>query len=267
MSIQLGVGSRGEEVKLLQTALNELGGYNLANDGVYGNGTRNALIAYQNKVGAEATGIYNSQHMPDIAQLIDFKYIRYWMIDDYAKEIGIEPAFLKAVTNVESKGYGFFPNGSCVILFERHIFYQRVASKFGVKRAQEWMDKYPNVCHNLRSQSAYFGGMREWDRLNLAKNLDPECALLSASWGMFQIMGFNYKVCGYDDVGSFVSDMCETERYQVGAVAMFIRNQPHLWNAARKLDFAAFAKGYNGAAYAENAYDRKLRDAYNYYKG
>lgn len=265
MSIILSQNVNGEETKLLQKALNELGGFNMSRDGQFGPGTRNNLIAWQTTNCFKPDGIYNSDVHILISDLIDKKYIRYNMIDDYANAIVIKPAFLKAVTSVESTGSGFFNNGLCTILYERHIFYNQVIKKFGSRRAMEWAEKNPNICYKTRSQSAYLGGTREWDRLNLAKNLDSECALLSASYGMFQIMGFNYSLCGYDNIGTYVSDMLESERYHLGAVTMFIKNQRGLFRAARDCDFNEFSRLYNGSDYASHQYHIRLRDAFNFY--
>lgn len=57
----LKVGSKGDAVKTLQTKLNELG-YNCGTpDGIYGTGTKNAVIAFQKANGLTADGIAGSQ--------------------------------------------------------------------------------------------------------------------------------------------------------------------------------------------------------------
>lgn len=263
MSVILRQSSNGEEVVLLQKALNQLGNFNLSLDGSFGPGTANSLAVWQRARGYTSDGIYNSDVHSEIAELIDFKYIRLSDVDEYANAVGLAPAFLKAVTVVEARGAGFFNNGSCKILYERHIFYNQAVRKFGRKTADTWTNKYPNICHPTWNQSAYLGGVREWDRLSVAKDLDPECALLATSWGMFQIMGFNYEGCGYNTVGDYVADMVESERYHVAAVAMLIKNTPQWRAAAIRLDFNEFARLYNGPAYAQNNYHNKLRKAYN----
>ena len=50
-------GSRGSEVKELQTVLKNLGLYSLKIDGVYGKGTAAAVKAYQRRNGLAADGI------------------------------------------------------------------------------------------------------------------------------------------------------------------------------------------------------------------
>lgn len=265
MTIILSKGVNGEETRLMQKALNELCDYGMSSDGVFGPGTKNNLVAWQTENGFTPDGVYNSEFHTEIANLIDRKYIRMSMVDQYANAIGLEPAFLKAVIQVESSGSGFFNNGLCTILFERHVFFNQVVKKFGLARAEEWASKYPNICYKTRSQSAYLGGVREWDRLNSAKNLDSECALLSASFGMFQIMGFNFGLCGYKNVGDYVSDAITSERFHIGAVAMLIKNQRPWYNAAKALNFSEFARLYNGADYASHNYHGRLEAAYHTY--
>lgn len=51
------LGSRGQEVRSIQTKLKSLGFYKGAVDGVYGTGTQKAVRAYQKSVGITADGI------------------------------------------------------------------------------------------------------------------------------------------------------------------------------------------------------------------
>jgi hypothetical protein len=262
MTILLKIGSSGEEVVLLQRALNELGNYNLVLDGSFGPGTANSLKNWQKQNGFLIDGIYNSNIHRAISDLIAVKYIRLNDIDEFAKSIGIEPNILKAITLTESKGAGFFNNGTCKILFERHVFYNQVLKKFDKRVANNWMNKFPNLCHPVWSQSSYLGGVREWDRLSAATDLDPESALLSTSWGMFQVMGFNYGLCGYENVGDFVADLSSTEKYQIAAITMFIRNVRPLYRACIEKNFNEISKNFNGASYASHGYHIKLKNNY-----
>ncbi len=51
------LGSRGEEVRKIQQKLKQLGYYKGSVDGIYGTGTRNAVIAFQKNCGLTADGI------------------------------------------------------------------------------------------------------------------------------------------------------------------------------------------------------------------
>ncbi|MFY0598625.1 MAG: TIGR02594 family protein [Cyclobacteriaceae bacterium] len=55
----LTVGSRGEQVRLLQLKLDEMGYDPGGIDGVYGQNTRRQLASFQRKEGLEATGIFD----------------------------------------------------------------------------------------------------------------------------------------------------------------------------------------------------------------
>lgn len=50
-------GSRGDEVAAIQTKLHEMGYYNGKVDGIFGSGTKNALISFQKDNGLSADGI------------------------------------------------------------------------------------------------------------------------------------------------------------------------------------------------------------------
>lgn len=115
-------------------------------------------------------------------------------------------------------------------------------------------------------KSKYLGGVHEYKRLELAKEIDEECALKSASWGMFQICGFNHNLCECKDVFEFVHKMSESHANQLELMYYFMKNSGCLSNLKEK-DWAGFAKKYNGPGYAQNAYDQKLRNAYENFKG
>ncbi|MBD2578322.1 peptidoglycan-binding protein [Oscillatoria sp. FACHB-1406] len=54
------LGSRGENVRALQEALKKAGFYQGTVDGVFGRGTRAAVIAFQRKHGLPADGVAGS---------------------------------------------------------------------------------------------------------------------------------------------------------------------------------------------------------------
>ena len=96
--------------------------------------------------------------------------------------------------------------------------------------------------------------------------LDRAAALQSASWGMFQIMGFNYQACGYSSVESFVEDMFKSESEHLSAFVGFIKKNK-LAAALKSKNWATFAAAYNGPGYAENHYDTKMEKAYKKFAG
>lgn len=188
------------------------------------------------------------------------------MIKDLANRLGIEPALLKAVQIVEATGRdGFLSDGRPQILFEGHIMYKEFHKKFPDRDLDYLCKRFSMVFYPKWDKSKYFGGLGEYKRLELAKEIDEECALKATSWGMFQIMGFNHNLCGCKDVFDFVHKMSESHEKQLELMYYFMNNSGCLKELKEK-DWAGFAKKYNGPGYAQNAYDQKLRNAYENFK-
>lgn len=188
------------------------------------------------------------------------------MIKDLANRLGIEPALLKAVQIVEAAGRdGFLSDGRPQILFEGHIMYKEFHKKFPDRDLDYLCKRFSMVFYPKWDKSKYFGGLGEYKRLELAKEIDEECALKATSWGMFQIMGFNHNLCGCKDVFDFVHKMSESHEKQLELMYYFMNNSGCL-KELKERDWAGFAKKYNGPGYAQNAYDQKLRNAYENFK-
>ncbi|MFU2512274.1 N-acetylmuramidase family protein [Pseudoalteromonas sp. ASV78] len=175
---------------------------------------------------------------------------------DIANQLGCKIAAIKAVAEVESAGDAFFPNGKPKVLYEAHIFSRFTNHRFDTS--------HPTISSRSWNRSLYTGGSQEYARLEKAMELDVTEALKSASWGRFQIMGFNYSASGFASVEAFVKTMFSSERKQLDAFVSFVKSkglEKHLLT----LNWAAFAKGYNGSQYAQNKYDIKLQKAFDKY--
>ena len=182
-------------------------------------------------------------------------------ICDAAKVLEIEPAILKALAEVESAGDGFLPDGRCKILFEGHIFWRQLVIA-GIN-PKIYSLKNPDILYEVRDKTKYLGGAGEYYRLAKAQAIHNDAAVKATSWGMFQIMGFNYKVCGYADVQEFKTAMGQSLVNQLRAVVKFIQNNKIMYEALKAKDWATFARLYNGVDYAANKYDTKLANAYH----
>lgn len=179
-----------------------------------------------------------------------------------AYEMGIESAVLRAVLTVETGGSGFDASGRPKAKFERHYFYRFLGSQpdkqslavSGGLAYPKWGTKpYPH------------GFDAVYVEIEAACEIDLDCALRSVSWGLGQIMGNNHKMVGFDTAEDMVKDAMTSEVNQLKQMAAFI-NAAGLLDELKNKDWAAFAKGYNGPAYATNQYDVKLETAYNKYK-
>ena len=176
-----------------------------------------------------------------------------------AKALGIEVAALRAVIEVECKGSGFNTDGTPVILFERHVMRQRlIANKRDIDLNLISVER-PDLCS--KSTGAYGLYSAQHGRLNAAAQYHRDSALESASWGIGQVMGYHWQALGYPSLQAFINAMYKDEASQLDAMCRYIKVN-NLVNALKNKDWKAFARGYNGAAYAKNSYDVKLGNAY-----
>lgn len=170
-----------------------------------------------------------------------------------AKALDCEVEAIIAFANVESRGKGFLPSGEPVILFERHIFWRLLREK-GI------------VCNDLsicnREAGGYVGGSAEHQRLQKAVNVDREAALQSASWGIFQIMAFNWSVCGYASLQDFINAAYKSEVEHLDMFVRFIKAHKRLHDAVKNKDWDMAARIYNGPGYKRNKYDEKMAKEY-----
>ncbi|WP_149945245.1 N-acetylmuramidase family protein [Acinetobacter baumannii] len=182
-------------------------------------------------------------------------------IAEQAKSLGVEPAALQAVIDVECKGSGFNQDGTPVILFERHVMRQRlIANHSGnTYAADQVMAKRPDLCS--KTPGGYGLYSQQHAKLNDAAKYDRTSALESCSWGIGQVMGYHWQSLGYPSLQAFINAMYKDEASQLEAMCRFIKVNG-LVNALKNKDWKAFARGYNGPAYAKNSYDIKLANAY-----
>ena len=93
--------------------------------------------------------------------------------------------------------------------------------------------------------------------------LSPVASICSASFGAFQICGFNYGRCGYSSVYDFYKDMWLSEEGQLRALSSFLKGSgivPYM----KSKNFQEIARRYNGPGYKQNRYDTKLKAAYEH---
>lgn len=266
----LKLNSRNDAVKMLQELLNEIG-YNIPTTGFFGQITYRAVVDFQQKNGLVVDGIVYTKSWttllnksPIDLSKMQSKYLKELDIISLAKHLNVEAAVIKAVNAVESSGRGFFIDGRPKILFEGHIFWRELKKR---GYSPETMQKgFENVLYPSWTRKYYYGDKREWDRMEKAISISSkadvaEAAYASASYGLFQIMGFHFKSLGYDDILQFVADMKENEGKQLHLFGKFIEVN-NLLKYLKQHQWADFAKRYNGAGYLANKYDTKLAAAY-----
>ncbi len=262
---------KNDAVRQLQIALNAKLQICLNPNGVCGPSTVGAIRQFQTQSGLTADGIAGNQTLNALGLTIVHNPITLTDYQTAATVLGVDVPHVRAVSEVETSGRGFLPSGRPAILFERHQFYKHVIipTSPGVtvagliaKRAV-FAAANPDICNP--SPGGYRGGEAEWDRLNRARAFNDTAALESASFGLFQVMGFNAVSCGYPNVQAFVRDMEASEGDQLEAFIGYLHANPHLIMCLKNNDWAGLAEGYNGLDYTRNRYDEKLAAAYAKY--
>lgn len=182
-----------------------------------------------------------------------------------AQRLRCDIAAVKAVAAVESRGAGFLPDGQPVILFERHIFHRLTKGVWtNFRDLNTGYNPYRDISNPTRGGYGA-AGQHQHDRLARAVALDREAALQSASWGMFQIMGFNWQACNYPSLQAFINAMYRSEGDHLDAFVEFNISQG-LDVYLREHRWSSYARRYNGTAYARNNYHTKLAAAYKRFK-
>lgn len=174
-----------------------------------------------------------------------------------AAELDVEVAAIKAVVVIEAGTAmrGFWAPGIPVINFDPTMYAKyknKVADKSGAKD-----EKVPE------GLTGY--AQKEYSQLIKARKTNAQGANMGTFWGMFQIGGFNYKICGCENVDEFVRQMAYSELQQLELFALFIKNTGML-PLLKEKNWAGFARRYNGPSYAKRGYHTKMANAYKKFK-
>jgi len=182
-----------------------------------------------------------------------------------ARELGVEAAAIHAVSRVESGGRtGFDAKKRPVIRYENHIF------RSLTKRQYDKSHPDLSAAYNSPEYKAThrFSGIQyadeQWGLLTSAFALSPDSAVMACSWGMFQVMGENYKMVGWSSLEQFVKDMFYSEAQHLRAFLGYCKHAG-LVPDLKQHKWAAFAQGYNGPSYRQNDYDGLLAQYYAQY--
>jgi hypothetical protein len=191
-------------------------------------------------------------------------------IQSEAKRLGVEVPALRAILEKESKGSGFNADGTPKILYERHVMHKRLGINKGTDFAVASALMNPRIVHrntyNSTPDKGYGKYSEQHSKLAEAAAIDRTSALESCSWGIAQIMGYHWELCGFKSVQGFVNAMYKSEDSQFEVFVKFLEGSgivPYL----KKLDWANVALRYNGKHYKQNNYDVDLKRYYLKFKG
>lgn len=173
-----------------------------------------------------------------------------------ANKVGVDPATLRAVLEVETAGAGFDAQNRIKLLFEPHIFYRQLGP--GPKRDEAVRR---GLAYPRAGTRPYPPLSKRYGQISEAMKIDEVAALNAASWGLPQIMGFNHEAAGFPSARAMVEFMLEGEDQQLQALAALLSN----WKLAaslRRRDWRSFALRYNGKNALKNGYDKRIAAAF-----
>lgn len=185
-------------------------------------------------------------------------------VAEFAARERLDPAGILAVAEVESGGKAFaLVDGrpEPLIRFEGHYFDRRLSGDdLAAARAAGLASPVAGAVKNPKSQAA------RWRLLARAAEIDAQAAYESVSWGVGQVMGAHWAWLGFGSVTELVNLCRRDVAGQIDLMTRFI-DKAGLAGSLRARDWTAFARGYNGPAYARLGYDRKIAAAYARYAG
>lgn len=254
-------GDQHRGVALLQKAMNERLGERLPLDGDYGDMTAEAVTRWQFNNNKDISGDCEADMIQFLNLDLTPTAITPLDIQRAANDLGVSRAKVMSIMATEvnwPKKSGYLPDRRPIILFERHRMYKYLGQKDKALQQRAFRER-SDICNAQRG--GYIGNAAEWKRMMDAAKYDVGCAYMSASWGLFQIMGDNYESMKYPTVFHMVRAMAASEGDQLNALVRFIKANGHIWTALKAGDWAKVARGYNGPAYGD--YDKRMLANYN----
>ncbi len=184
-----------------------------------------------------------------------------------AKDLGVtEVNLIKAIAYQESDMIAFLASGNPKILYERHHFYEFYKNKYGKEKADKLSEDNPLLINSKRGgygsekffqkdgrfdNEGYYN--YQFDKLNKAIEINKDFAIMSTSFGVFQILGeyYNYSNKSAEE---FYNELKKSEKNQIFAFVNFIKGDPakkELPKALNEKKWELVASIYNGKSWKE----------------
>lgn len=201
---------------------------------------------------------------PAVSEAVDSLRYKTLTISDYqrvASELDIPTAAIRAIVSIEAgpKAEGFNPDSTPIISFDLAMFRQ-AAKQRGID-INLYKESHPDVFNKLNKKKFGSTQKAQYARLKSAMSIDSIAALEGTFWGMFQIGGFNWKLCGCESVFDFIERISHSELEQLELFAAFMRAR-NLVKYIRAKDWDAFSLRYNGPGYKKHSYEIRMAKAY-----
>ena len=181
-------------------------------------------------------------------------------IQRMAMILGCNELLLRSVIKRESGSRAFGDTGMLIIRFEAHLMERFSRDKPDVhakvtdvlKGWQTWQgtDDYIKE-HGSWTPVHAEGQISEWRAYELASEIDEEIATRAISMGIFQILGDNHELCGYESAVQMMESFTQALTNQIFAFINFVMNQPVMHDALKRGDIEEFVREWNGPGQVE----------------
>lgn len=182
-------------------------------------------------------------------------------VERLALDFGCHPADLEAISHVETRGFGWFPDGRMKILFEKHWFHKLLPASLRATATRKRIARKKWVSPKKGGYRDQNNADQRYEILEKAIELDETAALQSISMGRYQIMGFNWEICGFSSVEDMWGQFLDSEKNQLRAFANFLRRKG-LVPAIRARKFRNVETVYNGGGLG-GTYAREMEEHSN----
>jgi len=176
-----------------------------------------------------------------------------------ADELKVQPAAIEAFWVTESNGVPFV-DGRAPILPERHRF-SKVTKGFFDRSDPRLSSPVWDKTWYPRTQDGRWAVILQWYRILTREGWPIDAAFKAVSYGGPQIMGENFKECGFSDAFTMAEAMARDEPTQLRAFANFITATgilPLLRKVRANLEtIEPVVAKYNGKSYKANNYHLK----------
>lgn len=271
-------------VKIMQQKLNNARYLCGTADGKFGAKTNTAVRSFQSAKGlavdgkagrntlalldSTVSGLTADNSTTPGSSFTSFKQRHGAIIKSYATQYGIDENILGGFLLVESSGSGF-TNGKVKIRLENHHFLKGDAARYKGIYFDYGSPSYKGHIYRKNGSdiwmSCHQNQTQENDAFAFAISLNPAKAYEATSMGLAQIMGFNYKRCGYSSAQEMYDDFATGEAAQLKGLICFIASDLNLLKACQDKNYRTMASLYNGSGNV-NIYAPKIEKAYKEYK-
>lgn len=171
-----------------------------------------------------------AQNALRVASLVGMQPLRSSRLEksDFVRvgeERGVEAWKLHGLTDIESRRGGFDNDGRAIMVPELHKFSEFTFQAYDKAHPDLSAKKWIHPAKVKPGHPYTLDNSGRWDVLARQAALSFDAAIKAASWGAFQIMGFNYKALNFDTPLELVRAIYEGERRQLDLAVQFLISQ------------------------------------------